>query len=224
MDPGSPRLRHVPNYHFEIFDILDPAGRTSDQVWIQNGLVFDWNQYKLLADTKVGALVLHQRFEPQFPLGNSYPHILLDPMSGESGARLESIPAGLTRERLHFIYVFDGAGILEAAYDAKGDLERIAGHDNGGGSIFTAAAKGMDNEFAACKFPLRITGDAVKPPLNEVIRSGIGTITTSKLSSLPLIDVFVVEQFMTGRVCSVRVRHRRQGGQINCPAIRPATL
>ena len=39
------------HFHYRIFDVFDTAGRRSDNVWVQDGLVFDWNQYKSIALT-----------------------------------------------------------------------------------------------------------------------------------------------------------------------------
>ena len=32
-------------------DVLDPAGRRADNIWLRDSKIFDWNQFKQLAET-----------------------------------------------------------------------------------------------------------------------------------------------------------------------------
>jgi hypothetical protein len=197
------RLRAVPNSRFDIFEVLDANGRKSDEVWIKNESVFDWNQFKLLADTSVGGVVLRQRFQPDFPDGNPWDDFLIDASAGETGVQLESIPDGLSREQIHLIYVFQSAGLMAASYDANGKLIRIsARHDVN--ATFWYPHLGSDSPFAAYKLPQQFNDSPIDPPLNDALRNGLGKITSSNYPDLALAHVVVVEEFTLGRVYSIR--------------------
>ena len=197
------RLRAVPNSRFDIFEVLDANGRISDEVWIKNESVYDWNQFKLLVNTPLGGLVLRQRFQPVFPEGNPKDDFLIDASAGETGVQLESIPDNLSREQIHLIYVFQSAGLMVASYDTHGKLIRISARHDVKAS-FWYPQPGPDNPFAAYKLPQQFNDSTIDPPLNDALRNGLGKITSSDYPDHSLAHVVVVEEFTLGQVYSIR--------------------
>ena len=203
---ASSRSKLMPNSVFGIFDIVDTNGWKSDRVWVRNGIVHDWNQYKLLADTSVGRLVLHQRFQPGNPGGNPWDNFLLAPSIGETGVAVDSLPGHLVCEKVHLIYLFESGGLLTASYGSKGKLIGLpARHD--ANASFRYSDLHADSPFDMYELPEDVNDSAMEPPLNDVLRKGIGKITSS--TTYPaldeLISIFVVEQYDIGRLFTVRI-------------------
>lgn len=197
------RLQNIPHVRFDRFNVLDTVGRKSDVVWIDNGVVYDWNQYKLLSNTPNGGLVLHQRFQPLFPDGNPWDEFLINDSLGETGVALDSLPEEMSREQLHFVYVYGSAGLMAASYDCNGQLIRIfARHDGGGTADYPEP--GRLGPFVAYGLPKQFINPIIEPPLNDVLRTGLDRITASKYPGGPLTNVLVVEEFGLGRVYSIR--------------------
>jgi len=172
------RLQNEPHVRFDRFYVLDAGGRRTDYVWIDDGHVCDWNQFKLLADTATGGIVLHQRFQPLFPGGNPWDEFLIDNSKGETGSHLDALPEGLSREQVHVVYVFGSAGLMAASYDSNGQLIRIfARHDDGATAGYPTP--NTFYPFAAYDMPTQIADPIVEPPLNDALRHGLDKISSS---------------------------------------------
>lgn len=196
------RLRAIANSRFDIFEVLDPFGRKSDEVWIRDNSVYDWNQFKLLLKTPAGNIVLHQRFQPDAPEGNPWDNLQIAETLGESGTPMESIPGDVLREQIHLIYVYQAGGLIIASYDSNGKLFRIAASHEGKESFWYANSS-ANNPFAAYNLPYELKVSSSDPPLNETLRNGQSKITSAQYPAHPLIRAIVAEEFSLGQIYSI---------------------
>lgn len=208
----------VPNTRFEIFDILTAEGRRADNLWLRDGKVFDWNQYKQIAQTNRGSLVLHERFQPDYPDGNPWPSFLISAIDGESGHRVDSLRADSTLESIDFVYVYEDGSLLAASYDAQGKLVIIqARQDLGGGAYHPGGS--MDNPFAAYGLPESISPQIDEPHVNDELREGLAKTTSYAYKNAPLETAFVVRQYELGRLFQI-IRQSAKDGRTSSQLIR----
>jgi len=95
----SDRVRRSPWSRFEEYEVLDERGRRSDSVTAKEGAVADWYEYKYLARTSVGDLVMRRRFTPERPDGNPWAEFSIepgraDPPDDDGGRSEEHVDAG----------------------------------------------------------------------------------------------------------------------------------
>ena len=217
LDREAPeKWRTVERSHvaYRIFDVFDVAGRRSDNVWVESGFVFDWNQYKsiVLADGK--ALVVREGFRPGKPLANLWPEFFVSGKDGE-------LPEASTEARnpfpvvfSHLLYLFEPPAVLWADYDAQGILARIGAAEQSGGIYFHASlAKkwGTVNPLAAYQIPARLDARNGVPPINAILTNGLAAITSSKFPAGRLVGCFVLNR--STRLDVVELRSFNPTGQ-----------
>jgi hypothetical protein len=193
------RVVHSPHVRYVIYDVLDERGRRSDNIWILKGKVFDWNQYKLLAETPHGSVSVHQRFQPEAPEGNPWDDFVLDPDDGETGQLLDDRPGGLSVEQLHLVYMYESDGLVTASYDGSGRVVRCSAESKRRAHFEYPPL----DEFESVGLPARVSTEAAEPPLSEGLAIGPGKLVSVDAPSYPLVHILLVRQFDLGRIFEV---------------------
>lgn len=169
---------------------------------MQQGKVFDWNQYKEIAQTSNGSIVLHERFQPEFPDGNPWVSYTFSTTEGERGQHAESIPDTSKVERLDLVYLFQDGSLLSASYDGEGKLIFIQAQHDLAMSAYLPIL-GMDNPFAVYGIPISIRHQLDRPPLNDKLRSGIAKGVSIATTNAPLDIAFLIRQYDIGSLFEV---------------------
>ena len=185
------------NVHFRIFDLFDTTVRRSDTVWVQDGLVFDWNQYKAIALAGGRSLILHERFQPQSRLGNPWSEFRVSANDGELPEASVADSITFSVQFTHLLYLFDPPAMLWADYDKHGDLVRIAAANQSGSTYFhVSLAKkwGESYAFATYDFPPRFDAERGAPPISASVTNGLSAITSSRFPSGSLVGCFVLNR------------------------------